>query len=332
MDDNKSLLDTLSSERLPAIPSEPAEPQEPAEPREVSTVEEQGKSPDEVVQPREARLPATDEPAAAPAAKPAEKLYEVRGVKYTLKQLEEAGLLEDLTQTHSQHQHLQEKYHKLLEEKTGQPAPQKEAQQPAAVPQITNDMIARTYDPIAGEISNDLIAKNLVEGDLFEAYPRAMRTMIGQLRYAFDVIFSNQQKLEQLIAETSGAKQKVQGQIVANAYNAQLDALVKKDAKLFGGLSDPKTRQDFTDFLTTKVGATIGQTTGDEAPDYLRRQWVAFNADTLLGAAKTGVTERQKTANKRAFVGGEGTGSRMGTGDSGETTLLDRLTSSKLGE
>src|SRR5262247_3272558 len=97
MPDEKNLLDTLAGERLPALPS--SEPAEPVEPTEVSTVEERGKSPDEVVQPREARLPASEEPA-TPPAKTQEKTYEIRGIKYTLAELEKAGLLEDLVTTH----------------------------------------------------------------------------------------------------------------------------------------------------------------------------------------------------------------------------------------
>ena len=326
MDDNKSLLDSLTNTTLPALPTEP-EPVEPTESREVSTVEERGKSPDEVVSAREARLPASErEESAQPPAKPEEKRYEVRGVKYTAKELEEAGLLEDLAVTHGKHQHLQEKYNELVA-KDGKPvAKAPEAAQPQ-VPQITNGMIAKAYDQAATAIVSDLVSGNLMETDLPEAYPRAIQTLVGQLRYAFDLIFSNQDKLERMIAEVSGAKEKVQGQVIHNAYNQQLDSLVQKDAKLYAGLKDPKIRAAFTKYLVDELHATVGDTTGEKAPSFLAKQWVAFNSDAMIEATKNGVQDKNKTANKRLVVG-EGTSSRSGVADTGETTLLDRLTTS----
>lgn len=324
MPDDKSLLESLTNATLPALPSSEPAP-EPTEPTKEVTTEERGKSPEEVVEARETRLPADKEERAPAPTKPEEKKYLVRGVEYSAKELEAAGLLEDLAVTHSKYQHLQEKYNKdLLErEKTQPPAAPAEPRQPA----ITNDLIARAYDKAATEIVNDLIAKNLMESDLPEAYPRAIQTLTGQLRYAFDVIFSNQEKLDRLIAETSGAKAQVQAQVVHNAYNQQLDALVAKDAKLYQGLKDPKTREGFTNFLIQEVGATVGQTTGEKAPTFLAKQWVAFNSDTVIAAAQNGTKQKAQAANKR-FVVGEGTGSRPGVVDTGETTLLDRLTSS----
>ena len=320
MDENKNLLERLSDTQLPALPS--SEPAEPVESTEVSTTEERGKSPDEVVQAREQRLPASEEEHAA-LAKTEEKRYEVRGIKYTAKELEAAGLLEDLAVTHGKHQHLQEKYNELAVEKGKAPAETQPAQ--PAVQQITNGMIAQTYDQIATTILGDFIKSNLMESDFTEAYPRAVQTVVGQMRYLFDLVFSNQEKLDALIAETKVGKEKITGQIVHNAYNQQLDALVQKDAKFYAGLKDPKIRTGFTKYLVEEVGATVGQTTGEKAPNFLAKQWVAFNADSVIDAAKTGVQDKTKAANKRLVVG-EGTGSRTGLPETGEESLLDRLT------
>jgi len=316
-DNDKDLLASLTNTQLPAVPS--PEPSEPAEPKEVSRGEEApGKTPDEVVS-RETRLPADREEPAQPPAKPAEKRYLVRGIEYTAKELEEAGLLEDLAVTHSKYQHLQEKH--LQDKERAQAQPREEAPQ---VPQITNGMIAKAYDQAATAIVSDLVQGNLLESDLPEAYPRAVQTLVGQLRYAFDVIFSNQEKLEQLIAETSGTKEKVQAQVIANAYNQQLDALAKKDAKLYAGLKDQKIRDAFTKYLVEELGATIGQTTGEKAPAFLAKQWVAFNSDSVIEAAKSSTTEKKAAANRRLVVG-EGTGSRTGVGETGEPSVLDRM-------
>jgi len=317
-DNDKALLESLTNTSLPALPSTPEpEPTEPS--KEVSTEGERGREPDDVVVSRETRLPATEEEKAQPPAKPEEKRYEVRGIKYTAKELEAAGLLEDLAITHSKYEHLQKKH--LQEKEKAEVAKPKEP----AVPVITNSMIAKAYDAAATAIMNDLVQSNLMEGDLGEAYPRAMTTLIGQLRYFADLIFSNQEKLDAIIAEVSSAKEKVQSQVTANTYNQHLDALVQKDAKLYAGLKDPKIRTAFTKFLVDDVGATIGQATGDKAPTFLAKQWVAFNADTVIEAAKNGAAEKTKSANRR-FVVGEGTGSRT-AGAETEQTHLERMIS-----
>jgi len=315
-DNDRDLLASLTNSQLPAVPS--PEPQEPAEPTEVSRDEgERGKAPEAVVVSRETRLPADKEEPTQPA-KPEEKRYEVRGVKYTAKELEAAGLLEDLAVTHSKYQHLQEK-HLQEKEKAGVTKPEE-----PAVPVITNSLIAKAYDQAATAIVNNLVQENLMEADLPEAYPRAIQTMIGQMRYAFDLIFDMKSKLEPMLEEVGAAKEKVQGQVVQNAFNQQLDALVQKDAKLYAGLKDAKIRSAFTKYLVEELNATIGQTTGEKAPAFLAKQWVAFNSDSVIDAAKTGTQEKQKAANRR-FVVGEGMGSRTGVVDQGEQSHLDRM-------
>lgn len=313
--DSQALLDSLANTQLPSLlPSEPAEP---VEPREV-VIEERGKSPEEVVESREARLPAVEKETPAPA-KGEEKLYEVRGIKYTAKELEQAGLLEDLAVTHAKHQHLQERYNELLKTAGEKPAP---AEPPRQV--LTNAAIAKTYDPFAAETIKELVATNLIETDLPEAYPRSVQTMIGQLRFAFDLIFDMREQLSALVKESSAGREKVQGQIVQNAFNQQLDALVAKDQKLYGGLKDPKVRASFGSFLVDEVGATVGQATGEKAQGFLAKQWVAFNADTVIDAAKNGVQAKKTQADKR-FVVGEGAGSRPGLPDTGELSVLDKM-------
>src|SRR5690349_14151452 len=125
---SNDLLDNLSESKLPALPSEP--PGEPTEPIERSDVFERGRSPDEVVQTRETRLPAE------------ERQYEVGGVRYTAKELEQTGVLEDLAVTHSKYQQLQAQVAEAERQRAEVPAPQ-----------ITNAMIAKIYDEIAEHIT-----------------------------------------------------------------------------------------------------------------------------------------------------------------------------------
>jgi|ERR1041384_833684 hypothetical protein len=108
-----------------------------------------------------------------------------------------------------------------------------------------------------------------------------------------------------------------------NAYNQQLDALVAKDQQLYAGLKSRHTRDAFTQYLVEEVHANVGQTTGEGAPGFLAKQWAAFNSDTILDAAKSGVQAR-KQRQLRRFVGGEGTGSRTGVLGT-EESMIERM-------
>lgn len=302
------LLEKLTESKfesgLPALPSDASEP-EPREPTEVSTFDERGRSPDEVVQARETRLPA-DEPR-----------YEIEGRRYTAEQLEKSGKLEELSRSHANYAALQAAYQALAAER-------QRAEAPAPPAQITNAMIASVYDAVAQTITNDLVNNDLVEADLPEAYPRAFQTMVGQMRFLCDKIAEIESTVLPFIREVQQAKATVQSQAVAAAYYGNLDALVQSDPQFYAGLRNRKTRDSFTRFLVEEVGATVGQTTGANAQLFLKKQWSAYNSDTILDAARGGIERRRQAANKR-FVAGESTGSRSGIANMGEQSMLERM-------
>lgn len=338
-DESKDLLERMSGERLPALPTAP-EPQEPTESTERTDVAEQGRRPEDVVQARETPVekPA-DEPSEAqlPAApkkvtkKGEPKTYEIEGKAYTKEQLEEAGLLDRIIQTARQFVPLQKKYVEVLEQQKAQPAAPAQVQEEKPVPQITNLAIARAYDEVAKTIIDDLLQNNLLDEDLSEAYSRSIKTFAGQLRYIADEHFQLKEivnravgRLEATIAYLNQTKNQTEGNLVHTEYNKQLDGLVAKDAKLYAGLKDPTIRANFTKFLVDEVQANVGQTTGDKAPVFLAKQWVAFNATHIMDAAQTAQAEKLRRQDKR-FVTGETGGSRTGIPDNGEKPLLDRL-------
>lgn len=337
---SKDLLASLSNTRLPTLPTEQPEPREPSEPAESTEVETRGKSPEEVVQPRETptEIP-TEEPSETqlPAApkkvtkKGEPKTYEIEGKAYTKEQLEEAGLLDRVIQTARQFVPLQKKYVEVLEQQKAQPPAKPAEEKPAEPPAVTNLAIAKAYDEVAPAILSDLLANNLFDEDFSEAYPRTVKTVIGQMRYAFDKIFEMEaiqkkmiERLEATISYLNDTKAKTEGNLVHTEYNKQLDGLVAKDAKLYAGLKDPTIRANFTKFLVEEVQANVGQTTGEKAPVFLAKQWVAFNATHIMDAAQTAQAEKQRRQDKR-FVTGETGGSRTGIPDNGEKPLLDRL-------
>lgn len=340
-DESKDLLASLTGNRLPALP-EREEPREPTEPSGTEQ-EARGRSPEEVVQPRETVETESQEETALPASpkkqpkKTDVKKYPIRDpitkqvVEYTAAELEAKGLLENLATTHSQHGHLQEKYNQLLEKVASVPAQAEPQQREPEPPQeISNLMIAQTYDPVAQAITNDLLNNKLAEDDFAELYPRVFKTVAGQLRYIADEHFQLKamvhkavERLEGTITYLNANKSKSEGQIVESAYNKHLDGLVAKDGKLYAGLRDTKVRDGFTKFLVDEVHASSDQCTGEKAPEFLSKQWIAYNAPTILDAAKNGTADRAKRADKR-FVTGEGSGTRPGVQDA-EMPMLDRM-------
>jgi hypothetical protein len=170
---SKDLLTVLTESRhLPAFRDDVAEPREPNEPSEITT---RGRSPDEVVQPREQfREPAEREP----------EIETVDGKRYGATEVKK---IVDAVQAAM-------------------------PQQPQPPVQITNSKIAQVYDPYAGEVLADLIAKGLVDSDLYEAWPRTVQTMVGQLRFAFDVIFEMREELAQTTARLNQTLQFLHGQ------------------------------------------------------------------------------------------------------------------------
>lgn len=307
----ENLLETLSEERLPAVPSERSDPTELVEPTPRQDVIERGRSPQEVVESRETRLPAESE-----------RSYEVQGRRYSAKELETSGKLAELAESHANYAQLQQAYQQLAAQQ------QQRAEAPAAqAPAITNELIARVYDEVAQVIIDDLINNDLCEADIFDAYPRTTKTLIGQLRLAFDEIAQIKATVIPFIQEVAAAKQQVQSQAVYNAYNHRIEELIATDPAFYAGLKNKKTRELFTQYLTEEVHASVAQAvTGEKAPAFLKSQWAAFNATDILSAARSGV-EARKQRQLRRFVTGEGTSSRTGVTGTGEQTLLERFIS-----
>lgn len=312
-DENKDLLASLTETRLPAVP-EDRQPSEPVEPQ-TTDVETRGRAPEDVVPAREERISEqpSDEETTLPAAPPKKgkspkaqpKTYEVGGKHYTKDELEAAGLLDTVIQTAQQFPALQKKYTEVLKKK------------------LTDVQIAHAYDPIADNIIKDLVANHLLDEDLAEAWPRSVKTFVGQLRLAFDLLFQMREQLQGVTDYLNANKEKAESQIIDRDFNKQLDSLLAKDAKLYAGLKDQKIRNDFRNFLVDELHASLEQTIGEKAQAFLAKQWVAFNSQTIMDAAKQETLDRKTRQDKR-FIVGESGSSRPPL-DVGEKSMLDRM-------
>jgi hypothetical protein len=274
MSDN--LLQTLSEGRVPATIRDTEV--EPVEPREPSSDFQRGRSPDDVVQPREERDEfdlTTREPAPEPTVRVGDR--DVTGKEVTEQVL---ALAQDNQQLREQNQAMQ-------------------AQQQQAAPEITNAAIAKTYDPVSVTILNDLLAAGLLEEDFTAAYPRTAQTFTGQARFAFDLIARNQQALERAIERLEATvtwlnhhKGKIEGQ---GDYGAMLDAL--KEPKL----NDAKTREQFTRFV-------MGRAT-ESAKAALAELWSEFastsNASTSKKSTSQIADDRWRAQQGRGRVTGD---------------------------
>ena len=267
---NTDLLERLTN-TAPAL-RQSGEPEEPRdwEPREIET---RGRSPDEVVSRERGPVERFNEETTMPAA-PRKPQTQPR-----------------------------QTYDEPVQEQTYE-APQEAPQVPAT---ITNEMVARVYDPISKIIDNELAAAGLFTEEFRDFIPERDRlTMIGQMRFAFDKIFQLEatvrmavSRLEQTITFLNQAKDQAEGQSIAAQYSRQLDALVKKDPQLYGRLREKSVRDGFTQFLVEEVGTTVEAAIGPRSLSYLSKQWLAFNSGKILSAAG-------RNADNKRFVTGAG--------------------------
>jgi predicted ribosome quality control (RQC) complex YloA/Tae2 family protein len=190
------LLEKYSS-NLPVRRESGLEPSEPSERFEDRSV--RGRSPDEVIGERQTETPSQTVPEEEDVSIPAagKTTITVDGRTYNLNKQQEKQLAEFGVRAFQQ---------QLAQQQAA-------AQAQAAPPVITNEAIAKIYDPPALQIIDDLVSKNLMEEDLSEVYPRTLKTMVGQMRFAFDKIFENEFKQNQEIQRLNTVIQRLEATI-----------------------------------------------------------------------------------------------------------------------
>ena len=301
-------LASLTSDSEPPAPPQPAEPVPGSIERP-----EVPKAPSPAVPGEE---PSTLSAVTAAVPAPKEKTLKFRGRDYTATELtqqlaQKPELLEDLTQSYEQLPNLSRKHQELLERIAGaQPQAQMPSEQPASQqPPITIGMLETAYRPQL----DALVQGDWLEGDLVELYPKAL---------------SQQLLMRDLLMDTRravGDLMQWRGQLVTSAdqitvdqqVNGALDQLTGQGGH-FDLLKDPKVREDFRGFIV-ELNPQRKQLT----PEFLGRQFAAFNQDVLLEAARQANEQVQKDrAQKVRQAQGGTTSSRPMRAPEGEADHL----------
>jgi hypothetical protein len=237
-------------------------------------------------------LATTPAPAAAPPVTE-EKKFKIRGREYTAAELvQRRDLLEDLEKSHEQLPHLQQKYLESLEaqRQVQQPAPQPQPQ----APPISAEMLRTAYGPTLEE----RVKAGFVNADFAELYPETAVSYLYD-RDLFSQVAQKVDAIEQFLGYVQA--QGVQQNIGATITGA-LDALQSQGGH-FDLLKEPKVREDFTRFIL-ELDPKRGQLT----PEFLGGQFVAFNKDILLEAARQADVQakRERERTGRNAQGGDG--------------------------
>jgi hypothetical protein len=312
---SNDLLDRLTQDRLPVahraaeLPATRSdEPSEPSLPSEHSReLGEQGRTPEEVIADREIQ---TRQAEPQPDKTPAKRTIKVNGkdVALTDEQIRNA-----LT-TAAQFPTIQQKYQELLERSTQLPAKETPAAAPPA--RITQDQIRQTYLPMLKE----RIEQGYMEADFGDAY---INVATGMMYYA-DVIEGMAEKLNWAISWIDAEREMRNAREVDKRLQTALDTVAEKPAKLYHGLRNKETRGEFVEWLRKEVDPKVSMI----SPEYIDKQWVAFNAASVLEFVEA-QRETEDTTRRRAS--GDGVRAAQGVPTSPQPkTLLERMTEIRL--
>jgi hypothetical protein len=278
-EDHLSTLTDLSDTAAPPQPAEPLSGK--PEPTEVAPG---------------ARAPATAKPQRVSPPTPAERKFKIRGRDYTAAEL--AGkpeFLEDLAQTYEQFPHLQRRYQETLEQVVGAQTQPHTAAEPEAP--LNAEMIHAAY-----KSQLDALAKaELIEPDLVELYPKALSQ---QLMFR-DLLMDTRQAVAALIQRSAESSTDAQAADIYQVVGSAFDQLANHGGH-FESLKDGNTRDDFFKYIV-ELNPQRKQLT----PEFLGRQFVAYNQDVLLEAARRiqDQDQRERERQRRAAQG-DGGGSR----------------------
>jgi len=243
-------------------------------------------------------------PAGTPAAAPpVEPKIKIRGKEYTAAELAaKPDLLQDLAQTYEQFPHLQQKYVQTLEQARQVGQPQAQGQQPPAQgqaqqPTLTPQMLRATYDPQMA----DLVQAGFLEGDLVELYPDAMANILLMR----DLVMDTRAAVANLLGQQAQAEGASRSAQVNQRIVQGFDSLASQGGP-FEPLKDDKVRGEFYKYLY-ELNPQEAQLT----PDFIGRQFVAFNHNVYVEAARQLEAQKKADADRaKRNAGGPGGNAR----------------------
>ena len=213
--------------------------------------------------------------------------------------------------------HLQSKYVNALEQmKQAQQAPVQQAatQQPQVSPQQFLAGIQAKYEP---EIAK-LVQGGMISSDFAQLFPKELSQML-MYRDGYAQLAQKQAQTEQFIQAQT---QQAQSQGLMSDIGRSINALAQS-GEAFAPLQDPAKVQGFFSYLWD-LNPQVGHL---KNPDFLARQWVAYNKDQYLQNAQNQAVAQQRANQVRMAQGASATGTRApGMMSEPQKSPLDLLT------
>ena len=306
MDENESVSPTEDVGDLLGIGEPSAESVAASEPE---TVTEASAAPDQAQEPVSSQQEPNLGQSGGSQTPPTPQVFRIGDRDYTAQEIE-------AWRTSAQQlPHLQNKYVETLEKLRNtpqQPSPA-EVQQPSQTPQAYMEALRQKYDPVVKKAAEN----GLLSQDFVTLFPGEAAQMVHY-----------QQQFEQM----TNVMRAVAGEMQTRQRTEQSSGLVNEVARSisnlaqsgepFAPLKDPAKVQEFFNYLWEE-NPPVSRL---RQPDYLARQWVAFNKDQYLQTAQTRASQAQRTTQARLARADATGGTRApGINQAPEQTPLDEL-------
>lgn len=304
-----SAIDDLIQDRMDGVPSSTTDTAQDQSPEPVTSQAAQAPTEQE---PSPEPSPVAAQPNEQVQAPPTPQTIRIGDRDYTAQELQAA-----LTSA-QQLPHLQNKYVGLLENlkqsqqpNQGQPQGQ---QRPQMAPQQVLQAVRNQYDPQVQE----LVKQGLIEQDFAALFPG----MAAQMLYYRDGFNQVGQVLQGVIGELNSSRQQQESTGFVNDVGRSISQLAMS-GDAFAPLKDPQEVQKFFNYLWD-LNPQVGHLRN---PDFLARQWVAYNKDQYLQTAQTRAAADARQQQVRYATADATTGSRPpGVMQEPQKTPLEQMT------
>jgi hypothetical protein len=194
---------------------------------------------------------------------------------------------------------IQNKYVGALEQlKQAQQQPQQQGQQqPQMSAQQWTQAIRAKYDPVVNQLSKD----GVIEQDAVTLFPSLMAQAVAYKERQD----RHEQVLNSVVEQMQGSQRQAQSSGLVNDIGRSINALAQS-GDAFAPLRDPAKVQQFFNYLYD-MNPQVHQMRN---PDFLARQWVAYNKDQYLQEAQARMVAQNKAEQTRYARADATTGTR----------------------
>jgi hypothetical protein len=167
----------------------------------------------------------------------------------------------------------------------------------AGPPQLTQAQIREHYIPE--------VQKTVEQGYMSPEFVQSFPDEATQMLYHRDIIYGLVKRVTEVVNFLNTQHQQGQAGQADTMLNGLFDAVVKEKGEFFKPLATPEVREGFKKYLTE-----LNPYTEQLNPDFIARQYLAYNQDAILEAARMAAGGKPNPNPKANARGEGGTGNR----------------------